>query len=67
VEVSITIDQASTTYNPFSERVTMIMLRKALTALALVPLVWGAEEFEVLLEDMIEKVCPLCYAFPTHH
>jgi hypothetical protein len=38
----------------------MIMLRKAFTALALVPLVWGAEEFEVLLEDMIEKVCPLC-------
>jgi len=36
----------------------MIMLRKALTALALVPLVWGAEEFEVLLEDMVEKVCP---------
>lgn len=35
------------------------MLRKALAALALVPLVWGAEEFEVLLEDMIEKTVPL--------
>jgi hypothetical protein len=43
----------------------MIILRKALTALALVPLVWGAEEFEVLLEDMIEKVCPLCYPLST--
>jgi hypothetical protein len=39
----------------------MIILRKALTALALVPIVLaagGQEEFEVLLEDMIEKVCP---------
>jgi hypothetical protein len=37
----------------------MIMLRKALTALALIPLVLGAEEFDVLLEDMVEKVCSL--------
>jgi hypothetical protein len=37
------------------------MLRKALTVLALIPLALGAgqqEEFEVLLEDMIEKVSP---------
>lgn len=37
-----------------------IMLRKSLAALALVPLALGAaqqEEFEVLLEDMVEKVC----------
>jgi hypothetical protein len=36
-------------------------LRKSLAALALVPLALGAaqqEEFEVLLEDMVEKVCP---------
>ena len=44
----------------------MMMLRKALTALALVPFAWGAEEFDLLLEDMIEKVCPLCYAYPTY-
>jgi hypothetical protein len=40
----------------------MIMLRKALTALALAPIVLaagGQEEFDVLLEDMIEKVRPL--------
>jgi len=42
--------------------ITMMMLRKALTALALVPIAWGAEEFDVLLEDMVEKVCPLRYA-----
>jgi hypothetical protein len=37
------------------------MLRKALAVLALIPLALGAgqqEEFEVLLEDMIEKVSP---------
>ena len=45
----------------------MIMSRKAFTALALVSLVWGAEEFEVLLEDMIEKVCPLDYALATYY
>jgi len=41
------------------------MLRKALTALALVPFAWGAEEFDVLLEDMVEKVCPLYNAIST--
>jgi hypothetical protein len=38
------------------------MLRKGLAVLALIPLAFGAgqqEEFEVLLEDMIEKVSPL--------
>jgi hypothetical protein len=37
------------------------MLRKAFAVLALIPLALGAghqEEFEVLLEDMIEKVSP---------
>jgi hypothetical protein len=29
-----------------------------MAALALGPLVWGAEEFDVLIEDMIEKVSP---------
>jgi hypothetical protein len=35
------------------------MLRRALAVLALIPLALGAaqqEEFEVLLEDMVEKV-----------
>jgi hypothetical protein len=39
------------------------MLRKTLAVLALIPLAWTAgppEDFDVLLEDMIEKVILLC-------
>ena len=45
------------------------MLRKALAVLALIPLALGAghqEEFEVLLEDMIEKVSPVQPSGLTH-
>lgn len=39
------------------------MLRRSIAVLALIPLALGAaqqEEFEVLLEDMVEKVSFVC-------